>query len=114
MIRRVLDRIAAWFGYYPREYKRIHLGGDAIARGARWEQFYTEEGGLADMLRAMRQELFEDWAEARFGDVPTRDRLAVKDEAIRDLARRVQTVVDTGKLRASEQAQKDRIAAIRR
>lgn len=114
MIRRLLTIIAAWLGYFPREYTRISMGGDAIARGARWEQFYTEDGGLADMLRAMRQEVFEEWSETPFGDRHKRDRMAVKDEAIRDLARRVQTVIDTGKLRASEQAQKDRIAAIRR
>jgi len=106
-MRKLLDWIAAKLGYVRRDWNdlpRVRNGSDAVARGVRWEQFYVEEGGLADMLRAMRFELFEDWGSASLGDHAVRDRLAIKDEAIRDLGRRVQTVIETGKIAAKKAA----------
>lgn len=104
-MRKLLDWIAAKLGYVRRDWNdlpRVRNGSDAVARGVRWEQFYVEEGGLADMLRAMRFELFEDWGNA--SDHTARDRMAIKDEAIRDLGRRVQMVIETGKIAAKKAA----------
>jgi|SRR5690349_20415995 len=105
---KVLDWIAGKLGYVTREYERTRIGGDAVARGERWQQFYTEDGGLADMLRAMRFELFEQWADKPLDDHASRDRLALKDESIRDLGDRVRTVIETGKIRAAAQAAADK------
>ena len=41
------------------EEARLKMEADAKARSARWEVFYREEGGLADMLDAIRREAFE-------------------------------------------------------
>lgn len=73
---------------------------DAIARGERWQAFYSEEGGLADMIAQARREAFEAYAECRPDDVAEKEYLAASDRCWRQLDRRIRSVIETGKLEA--------------
>ena len=113
MIRLLLDWIANKLGYVTREYARVNNGADAIARGQRWEQFYAEEGGLADMLLKVRHQYFEATAALGVGELDKRYEYALADRLARELDREVRTVIETGKLRANEKQFAERNAALR-
>lgn len=110
----ILDRIAAWFGYVRRDYPRIASGTDAVARGQRWEQFYGEDGGLADMIGKLRHSYFEKVGTLKPGDHESLLALGIADRIARELEREVQTIIETGKLRANDASHANKIAAIRR
>lgn len=111
---RLLDRIAAYFGYVRREYTRIDNGADAIARGQRWQAFYEEAGGLADMIGGLRRGYFEKIGSLKPGDTDSLAALAMADRIAREIEREVQTVIETGRLREADKAHVARIAAVRR
>lgn len=114
----ILDRIAAYFGYVradaPRPYARLNHGGDAIARGQRWEQFYSEEGGIRDMIAKLRHAYFEKVGSLKPGDTDSLMALGMADRIAREIDREVQSVIETGKLRANTASHANNIAAIRR
>ena len=73
---------------------------DAIARGQRWEAFYHEQGGIADMIKALRLEAFEVAAELDPNDTDKIYYWATADRNLRRLDQRVRTVIETGKIEA--------------
>ena len=93
--------------------ERLMGGTDAVERGQRWETFYREQGGLADMLAALRQEAFEAAAEAGVRDDQTRLAWLLQDRAYRRLQNKIEAVVISGKTAVARQAQTDRDEAIR-
>lgn len=112
----ILDSIAAHFGYVPRverEYERVNNGTDAVARGQRWEAFATEEDGLYDMIANLRRGYFEKVGQLRPGDTESLQALAAADRIARELERQVQTVIETGKVRAADRQHTARVAGIR-
>lgn len=113
MIRRLLDWLACRLGYVTREYTRVNNGADAIARGQRWEQFYAEEGGLADMILKLRHQYFEASAALGISELDKRYEYAMADRLARELDREVRTLIETGKLRANEKLFAERSAALR-
>lgn len=113
-MRWLLDRIAAWLGYFPREYARLNNGTDAVARGQRWEMFYAEEGGLRDMFERQRAGYLQKVGSLKPGDVDGLKALGIADRINRELEREVQTIIETGKLREHEARHAANIAAIRR
>jgi len=112
----LLDRILAYFGYIrantPRPYERVSNGVDAIARGQRWQGFYAEEGGLADMLSNLRRAYFEKVGNTKPGDTQTLLVLGLADKIVREVEREVRVVIETGKIRASEREHADRVARV--
>ena len=117
MLRLMLDRIAAWFGFVrisdePREYPRVSNGVDAIARGQRWESFYREQDGLGDMLTKLRQSYFEKVGSTKPGDTQTLLVLGLADKIVREVEREVQTVIETGKMRANDREHAERVARV--
>lgn len=103
---KLLDRLAARLGYVPatqRELPRISNGADAIARGTRWEMFYSEEGGLRDMIAKLRHAYFEKVGTLKPGDTESLKALGMADRIAREIEREALSVIETGKLRASEQ-----------
>lgn len=106
MIRVLLDRLFAWLGYVradaPREFPRYRMGDDAIQRGERWEAFYREEGGVADMLGSLQRAYFEAYSALGYGDSDKRFEYALADRLVRELDREVRAVIETGKIRAAE------------
>lgn len=81
---------------------RLKAGNDAVERGARWETFYREEGGLLDMLESERRDLFEAMASLDPSDIGKVYWLATADRIVRRLQARVETIVITGKLEADK------------
>ncbi|MGL5736908.1 MAG: hypothetical protein ACRCYS_18745, partial [Beijerinckiaceae bacterium] len=100
----MLKRFALWLCRLAKipatesiDQARLHGGTDAVERGQRWETFYREQGGLADMLDAMRREAFEAAQEAEVRDDQTRLAWLLQDRAIRRLQGRIENVVISGK-----------------
>lgn len=86
--------------FHPVEEARIPLGDDAKTRGDRWERFAREEGGLYDMIEAMRREAFEAAADVPPEDVDKLQYWAMSDRITRRLKQRVDSVIATGKIEA--------------
>lgn len=103
-MRNLAIRLVLWlcrvFDISALDEARRFASPDAIARGQRWEAFYHEEGGLADMIAQARREAFEAFAECRPSDVAEKDYLAASDRCWRQLDRRIRSVIETGKLEA--------------
>jgi len=98
------------------EQSRLMGGQDAVERGARWEMFYREQGGMADFIAAIRRGYFE--AAAALG-VSERDKLyeyALADRIAREIDRQAQSIVHTGKIEADRLAAeaRARLTAIKR
>ena len=113
----MIDLILARYGYIkagPRPFERINNGDDAIMRGQRWELFYSEIGGLRDMLDELRRAYFEKVSSIKPGDTDALQALAMADRIAREIDGQVRTVIETGKLRAADAEHVERIAAITR
>jgi len=111
-----LDRILAQFGYVPRVERplpRIQNGTDAVARGQRWESFATEEGGIYDMIASLRRDYFEKVGQLTPGDTAGLQALGMADRIAREIERKVQTVIETGRIRANDRAHAEKISNIR-
>lgn len=112
----LLDRFMAWLGYVPvtpRPLPRIHNGADAVARGMRYDSFYNEEDGLRDMIASLRRDYFEKVGQLAPGDVDGLRALGMADRIAREIERKVQSVIETGRIRANDRAHSDKIANIR-
>jgi hypothetical protein len=99
----MLKRLVAWLadrtGVAPTiDSERLKGGTDAVERGMRWEAFYREEGGLRDMLDALRREAFEAAAELDPKDTDKIYYWATADRNIRRLQARIENVVATGRI----------------
>lgn len=116
-MRNLLTRLVLWavrrlsIDVIPAE--RLLGGTDAVERGARWEAFYREEGGLADMLAAIRREAFEAAAELDPKDTDKIYYWAMADRNVRKLEQRIQQVVIAGKTEAERRLQIERMNAAR-
>ena len=93
---------------------RLLNGTDAVERGARWEIFYREQGGLADMIAALRREAFEAAAELDPKDTDKIYYWAMADRNLRRLQARVEAIVITGQAEAERIRAVERDAAVRR
>lgn len=92
---------------------RLMAGTDAVERGARWEAFYREEGGLADMLAAIRREAFEVASELDPKDTDKIYYWAMADRNVRKLDQRIQQIVIAGKTEADNRRNLERMNAAR-
>lgn len=102
---RLLDRFMAWLGYVratPRPLPRIHNVADAVARGMRYSAFYEEEDGLRDMITSLRQDYFQKMGELKPGDLDGLRALGMADRIAREIERKVQSVIETGRIRGNE------------
>lgn len=103
-MRKLIVRLTLWlcrrFAIDPLAELRLQSGGDAAARGARWEQFYREAGGLADMIAAVRRGYFEASAGLAITETGKLYEYALADRLAREIEREVLNVVLTGKAAA--------------
>ena len=112
----MIKRIALWLcrvaGVQPTiEAARLMNGKDAVERGARWETFYREEGGLADMLAAIRREAFEVAAELDPSETDKIYYWAMADRNVRKLINRIEAVIVSGNTEAARIETLDRMNA---
>lgn len=114
----MIKRLALWLcrvaGVQPTiEAARLMNGKDAVERGARWESFWREQGGLADMLEALRFEAFEAAQEAKANDDQTRLAWMLQDRAYRQLKNRIEAVIINGTTAAARIKETERLNAAR-
>lgn len=116
-MRNLAIRLVMWlcarFDIVPLDEARKHMGPDKVARSQRWESFYLEEGGLADMITAARRDAFEAYAECRPSDHAEKEYLANSDRCWRQIEQRVRSVIESGKIEARNNAERDRLNAER-
>ena len=114
----MLKRLTLWLcrvaGVRPEiSTERLMGGTDAVERGQRWEAFYREQGGLADMLADLRREAFEAAAELDPKDTDKIYYWATADRNIRRLQQKVEAIVITGKSELASREQLARDAKLR-
>jgi hypothetical protein len=116
MIRRLALALVNWliarFNLSVIEESRLLGGMDAVERGARWEGFYREEGGLADMLADLRREAFETAAELKPEETDKIYYWAMADRNIRRLQQRIEAVIQHGQIEAERVKQIERTNAV--
>jgi len=98
------------------EQSRLMHGADAIERGARWEVFYREKGGMGDFITAIRHGYFEAAAGLPASDHDKIYEYALADRIAREIERQALSIVQTGKIEAERIAAeaRSRIIAIKR
>jgi hypothetical protein len=108
----MMERFALWLlRKFSPEKSSLFMGGDPVERATRWEQFYREEGGLADMIAALRKEAFEAAQEAGAKDDQTRLAWMLQDRAYRALDNRICGVIATGKALQKQIEETERLRA---
>lgn len=116
-MRKLLDWIATKLGYVrpgPRPFPRIDNGTDAIARGQRWEMFYAEKDGIADIILGLRQSYFEKVSALKPNDTSALMALGLADKVARDIDHAIRQIIETGKIARSNAEQAERLAATQR
>lgn len=98
------------------EQSRLMAGNDAVERGARWEQFYREKGGMGDFITAIRRGYFEAAAGLPASDHDKIYEYALADRIAREIDRQALSIVQTGRIEAErlEAEARSRLIAIRR
>lgn len=117
-MRNLAIRLVLWlcarFDINPLDEARRFASPDAIVRGQRWEAFYHEEGGLADMIAVIRKEAFEAAAELDPSDTHKIYYWATADRNLRKLDQRVRGIVANGKIAAKQAEAKGAAAGMPR
>lgn len=111
----MLDRLLARFGYYRVTLATDKLmgGTDPVERGARWDQFYREKGGLGDMIQAIRTGYFEAAAALGVSDTDKLYEYALADRIAREIDREAQKVIIAGVAELAKRQQTDAAKAHR-
>jgi len=116
-MRDLLVRLVLWacrkLDINPVEQARLDATGDAVQRGMRWEQFYREDGGIADMIAALRLDAFEAAAELDPADTDKIYYWATADRNLRRLDGKVRAIIATGKLAKDRGEEAERLGAMR-
>lgn len=114
IMRGLAIRLVLWlcrkYDIVPLDEARRFIGPDKVSRSERWEAFYVEEGGLADMIRSIRTEAFEAAAETPPGDIDTLHYWTTADRTARLLDQKVRGVIHAGKLEISNAQTRERLS----
>ena len=98
MIKRLVLWLCSRFDINIIEERRLDAGQDAVERGARWEQFAREEGGLYDMLEVIEKDIFLATQELRPTQTEELYAAALAARSVRQLRGQVEMVVAAGEL----------------
>lgn len=113
LVLRLVMWLCARYDINPVEEQRRLAPQDRVIRGQRWEEFYSEEGGLRDMIAGIRQNYFEQASALGHRDNDKLYEFAVADRQARELEREVLQIVASGRAMAERQAHIDREDAAR-
>lgn len=117
MMRKLATRLILWlcnrFDVWPMDEQRIFMGDDAKARSHRWEAFAKEQGGLFDMIEALRRETFEQAAEIPPHEVEQLQYAAMSDRNLRRLKQRVQSIIAQGKIQERNEARPEALRILK-
>lgn len=113
MLHNLATRLILWlcarFYVWPIDEARIAMGDDAKARSMRWQEFAREDGGLFDMIEAMRKKAFEEYSALPPSAHAERDYLALSDRNLRALKQRVVSVIAAGEIAEKNDAMRERM-----
>lgn len=116
-MRKALVRLTLWLcrvlDVDPVKQARLKASPDAVERAMRWDAFYREEGGLADMIAGLRIEAFEAAAELDPADTAKIYYWATADRNLRRLEGKVRAIVATGRLAQDHAEAAERMAVLR-
>lgn len=114
---KLLTRLTLWLarkqGLAIVSPERLASGSDAVERGIRWDAFYREQGGLADMIAGLRKTYFESASAVGHRDNDKLYEFAVADRMARELEREVIQIIVSGKATVDRQRQAERDEAAR-
>ena len=119
-MKAAMIRLTVWLasrlGLVVLDVERFNAGTDAVERGKRWESFYREEGGLADMVAGLRKSYFEAASGIGHRDNDKLYEFAVADRMARELEREVLQIIVTGKaeFERRQMAEREKAAQILR
>lgn len=110
----MIEAILARFGYHRRTWDRPngHRDSDAVAKAHRWMNFYNEEGGIGDLIAAIRKEYFEAIGSLVPGNTAGLEALAMADLIARKLDGAIKLIIETGDLERRAQEHAAKIAAL--
>lgn len=117
MIHKAIIRLILWlchrYNVWPLDETRTPMEADAKARSIRWEQFAKEEGGLFDMIEALRRETFEQASEIAPHEVEKLQYAAMSDRNLRRLKQRITGVIAAGKIETRNDAARERVRIVK-
>lgn len=108
----MIDRLLARYGYWKWPEKNGNRDTDAVARGHRWGSFYGEQGGLSDMLEAMRRSYFERASQLKPGDIDALMALSLADRIVAEIDGQVRAIIVEGEVAATDRKRAEQIAAL--
>lgn len=114
MINKLLNR----FGYVKQSSRAWDDEGadmkdiDALGRANRWVSFYTEKGGLRDVIMTLRHSYFEKVGSLKPGDVEALRSLGIADKALAEIDNQIKQIIDAGEVEAFHKQHADRIAKL--
>jgi hypothetical protein len=88
------------------------MSEDVVHRASRWREFYEEEGGLRDMLDALRQAYFARAGELMPGDTGALLKLGMAGKIVAQLDEHVRHILTAGRLEQAAQDHAERIAKL--
>ena len=94
--------LCARFNIVMLDEARRFASPDVVAKGKRWEAFYHEEGGIADMIAALRREAFEAAAELDPSDTDKIYYWATADRNLRRFEQKVRNLIVNGQVAAKQ------------
>lgn len=92
--------------------ERITLSDDAIARSRRWKQFYQEEGGIGDMIDALRLSYFRKVGGLKTDDMAGLQALGMAMRICDEIDKTIQDIFASGALAEAKEEYADKIAAL--
>lgn len=114
----MIERLLTRFGYVRKDSRawddetRFLKDSNRVARAHRWIAFYNEEGGLKDMIAGLRRSYFEKVGTLKPDDVAGLQALGMADRIARELDAQIKTIIDAGKIEASQKEHAARVAAL--
>lgn len=88
------------------------MSEDMIHRANRWREFYEEEGGLKDVLRALREAYFERAGALMPGDTAALLKLGMAAKIIDQVDAHIHHILTAGRLNQAAQDHAERIARL--
>lgn len=114
----MIERILAYYGYVRKDSRvwdeeTRHLKDSSkVARAHRWITFYNEAGGLKDMIASLRHSYFEKVGSLKPDDTAGLQALGMADRIAREIDAQAKSIIDAGKVEASQAEHAAKIAAL--
>lgn len=88
------------------------MSEDAVHRANRWREHYEEEGGLRDLLDALRHAYFERASDLMPGDTAALLKLGMAGKIVAQLDEHIRHIMTAGRLEQAAQEHAERIAKL--